>query len=311
MTSHTSGEYDVLVVGAGPAGLSAALYLARYDRSVALFDAGHGRSTWHQVNHNYLGFPGGVSIRTLRELGRRQLEEYAQVSVFEHKVEAMARLDDAFEARGQAGLWRGRAVILCPGVIDHWPHFEGWSHYVGRSLFWCLTCDGYGCKGVRTVVAGNTDRAAQEALQLSRFTDRLTVLTDSHDNEISPAMRGRLQRAGIKVIDDRIKSVEGDEDKGQLRVIWTQNGHCIELDQLFSLHGATPATGLALHLGVSLTPDGYITVDEEQRTSVPGVFAAGDATRLHSHQVSTAVHEGGQAASSANYYLYPPDLKGE
>jgi len=311
MTSHTSGEYDVLVVGAGPAGLSAALYLARYDRSVALFDAGHGRSTWHQVNHNYLGFPGGVSIRTLRELGRRQLEEYAQVSVFEHKIEAMARLDDAFEARGQAGLWRGRAVILCPGVIDHWPHFEGWSHYVGRSLFWCLTCDGYGCKGVRTVVAGNTDHAAQEALQLSRFTDRLTVLTDSHDTEISPATRGRLQRAGIEVIDDRIKSVEGDEDKGQLRVIWTQNGHCIELDQLFSLHGATPATGLALHLEASLTPDGYITVDEEQRTSVPGVFAAGDATRLHSHQVSTAVHEGGQAASSANYYLYPPDLKGE
>ncbi len=102
MTSNDHDLYDALVVGAGPAGLSAALYLARYDRSVALFDAGHGRSTWPQVNHNYLGFPGGVSIRTLRELGRRQLEEYARVSVFEHKVEAMARLDDGFEARGQA-----------------------------------------------------------------------------------------------------------------------------------------------------------------------------------------------------------------
>ncbi len=92
MTSNDHDLYDVLVVGAGPAGLSAALYLARYDRRVALFDAGYGRSTWSQVNHNYLGFPGGVSTRTLRELGRRQLEEYAQVSVFEHKVEAMARL---------------------------------------------------------------------------------------------------------------------------------------------------------------------------------------------------------------------------
>jgi thioredoxin reductase (NADPH) len=86
--------FEALVIGGGPAGLSAALYLARYDRHVALFDAGRGRSTWHQVNQNYLGFPGGVPACELRRLGRQQLAAYHHVTVLEHKVEALRRDGD-------------------------------------------------------------------------------------------------------------------------------------------------------------------------------------------------------------------------
>jgi len=139
--------FEALVIGGGPAGLSAALYLARYDRQLALFDAGRGRSTWHQVNQNYLGFPGGVPARELRRLGRQQLAAYQQVTVLEHKVESTRRDGDLFVAQGQHDEWFGRTVILCTGVIDHYPHFDGWQAYVGRSMFWCITCDGYGCKG--------------------------------------------------------------------------------------------------------------------------------------------------------------------
>jgi len=115
-------EHEVLVIGGGPAGLSAALYLARYDRRVALFDLGRGRSTWHQINHNYLGFPGGVPARELRERGRQQLADYPHVTCLEHKIDELTRAEDgsgAFVASGQAGEWRGRAVILCTGVVDH------------------------------------------------------------------------------------------------------------------------------------------------------------------------------------------------
>lgn len=301
--------FDVIVVGGGPAGLSAALYLARYDRRVALFDAGRGRSTWHQVNHNYLGFPGGVPARELRELGRRQLADYCEVTLLGHKVEAMRRAGGLFAAESQAGAWRGRAVILCTGVIDHYPHFGGWEEYVGRSMFWCITCDGYGCKGACVVVAGNTDASASEALQLRRFTDRITVLTDSAECEISPKFQERLRRAGIPLIHDKIAEVLGRD--GEFEAICTRGGRRIELDQLFSQQGATPQTKLAEDLGVRLADNGYVVVDTEQKTSVPGVYAAGDVTRLHSHQVATAVHEGGQAASAANYFLYPPDLKDE
>ncbi|HWQ13747.1 MAG TPA: NAD(P)/FAD-dependent oxidoreductase [Roseiflexaceae bacterium] len=298
---------DVLVVGGGPAGLSAALYLARYDRRVALFDAGRGRSTWHQVNHNYLGFPGGITARELRARGRQQLAEYPQVTVLEHLVEEMQREGQQFLARGQAGEWHGRAVILCTGVVDHYPHFAGWEEYVGRSMFWCITCDGYACKGRRVVVLGGTDDAATLALQLRRFTDQLTLLTDSHDVRIGRECLARLQRAGIPLIVDRLAAVEGRD--GQVQRMHTQGGRRLQADQIFSHHGATPQTKLAEQLGVRLAANGYIETDAEQRTSVPGVFAAGDVTRMFSHQVATAVHEGGQAASAANYFLYPPDMR--
>jgi thioredoxin reductase (NADPH) len=301
--------YEVLVVGGGPAGLSAALYLARYNRKVALFDAGQGRSTWHQVNHNYLGFPGGVPARRLRELGREQLADYAEVTVLERKVEAMRRDGELFVAESQAGEWRGRAVILCTGVIDHYPHFEGWDEYVGRSMFWCITCDGYGCKGERVVVAGNKDASAAVALQLQRFTDKITVLTDSQECLIGAEFQERLRRAGIPLIHDKIAEAIGSG--GRFEAIRTKGGRRIELDQLFSQQGATPQTKLAEDLGVRLSRNGYIETDSEQKTSVPGAYAAGDVTRLHSHQITAAVHEGGQAASAANYFLYPPELRDE
>jgi thioredoxin reductase (NADPH) len=300
-------DYEALVVGGGPAGLSAALYLARYDRTVALFDAGQGRSTWHQVNHNYLGFPGGIAARELRELGRRQLADYPHVALREHRIEQIAREGEWFVARGQAGEWRGRSVILCTGVVDHYPHFDGWEQYVGRSMFWCITCDGYACKGERVVVLGTTDAAAAEALQLRRFSDRMTLLTDSRECRISPKFLTRLERAGIRLVRDKIAAVEGEG--GMVRNIATKGGERIAADQIFCQHGATPQTALAEQLGVALAPNGYIETDDEQKTSVPGVFAAGDVTRLFAHQVSTAVHEGGQAANAANYFLYPPDLK--
>jgi thioredoxin reductase (NADPH) len=300
-------EFEVLVVGGGPAGLSAALYLARYDRKTALFDSGHGRSTWHQVNHNYLGFPGGIAARKLRDLGCQQLEEYPQVMTLPYKVEAIRREGDIFVAQSPAGEWRGCAVILCTGVKDHYPHFENWEEYVGRSMFWCITCDGYGCKGERVLVVGNTNAAASEALQLTRFTDEVTVLTNSDENQIEAKFQDRLKRHNIPLIHDKIGQVIGHD--GVFEEVITCGGRHVALDQLFNQQGATPLTKLAMDLGIRLNEIGYIETDTEQKTNVPGVFAAGDVTRLFAQQVSTAVHEGGQAASAANYYLYPPDLK--
>jgi thioredoxin reductase (NADPH) len=317
--ADNGSTFEVIVIGGGPAGLSAALYLARYKRRTALFDNGRGRSTWHQVNHNYLGFPGGIPARRLRELGYEQLAEYDHVTVLDYKIESLRCIDHAdgdgrpprreFIAIGQAGEWRAQAVILCTGVIDHYPHFEGWEEYVGRSMFWCITCDGYGCIDQCIVVRGNTNEAASLALQLSRFTQRMTVLTDSHENFISEAFQRRLHNANIPLIVDKIDTVEGEG--GYFKAIITQSGQRLELDQLFSHQGATPQSKLAEDVGVELSKQGYIQTDVEQKTNIAGVYAAGDVTRLFSHQITTAVHEGGQAASAANYYLYPPELKDE
>ena len=300
---------DALVVGGGPAGLSAAIHLARYDRSCLVFDGGHGRSTQHQVNHNYLGFPGGVAAVELRVLGRRQLGEYDHVACVDERVDSLAADGDQFTARTAAGTWSGRTVILCTGVSDNYPWFDAWESYCGRSMFWCVTCDGYASRGKEILVVGRTDAAAVEALQLRRFSDRVTLLTNDERVELSDKSRRRLASAGIDVLEDRIESASGDD--GQLREVRTQGGRTLGLEALFSVQGATPKVELAAELGVTLAENGFIDTDEEQHTNVPGVFAAGDVTRIHSHQIPTAVHEGATAAASANYHLYPPELRGE
>jgi thioredoxin reductase (NADPH) len=302
---------DALVVGGGPAGMSAALYLARYNRSVLLFDTARGRSTHHQTNHNYLGFPDGVPIQRFRELGREQLARYSAVQVLHHTVDRLgSAAGGGFVAHTQHGRYGGRVVILATGVLDHYPHFHGWEPCVGVSLFWCITCDGFENRGRNILVVGHTDAAAGEAMQLRSLTGRITVLTNSHTNEISGRFRRRLAGAGIPLVEDRIAHVHC-ADGGRIQVVETAGGVQLPCEAVFSIQGATPETRLAEQLGVKLAASGWIDVDSEQKTSVPGVFAAGDVTALHSHQVTTAVHEGAQAASAANYHLYPPELKAD
>ncbi|MFJ5230911.1 NAD(P)/FAD-dependent oxidoreductase [Kitasatospora sp. NPDC088391] len=302
---------DAAVVGAGPAGLSAALYLARYNRRVLLFDTGHGRSTHHQVNHNYLGFPDGVPTVELRRLGLAQLARYPQqVRVARHRITGVrGNGADGFVLAAQQHRWRARTVLLATGVLDHFPHFPGWEPCVGRSMFWCITCDGWENRGRRVLVVGHTDAAAGEAMQLHALTDDVTLLTNSQQDGISGKFRARLRAAGIPVLHDRLRGAEAVD--GRLRAVLTERGRRIALDALFSIQGATPENVLARELGLKLADTGHIVVDTEQKTSVPGVYAAGDITSLHSHQVTAAVHEGAQAASAANYFLYPPELRAD
>jgi thioredoxin reductase (NADPH) len=300
---------DALVVGGGPAGMSAALYLARYNRSVVVFDTARGRSTHHQTNHNYLGFPDGVPIREFRELGRAQLARYSEVEIRNDEVVRMSGGEGSgFVAHTEHGRYGGRVVILATGVQDHYPHFEGWEPCVGISLFWCITCDGYENRGRRILVVGHTDVAAAEAMQLLSLTGRITLLTNSDRSEISDRFRRRLAGAGVPMIEDRIESV-GCADGGRIEAVRTAGGVHLPTEAVFSIQGASPRTRLATPLGVKLAPTGWIAVDTEQKTNVPGVYAAGDVTSIHSHQVTTAVHEGAQAASAANYHLYPPEAK--
>ncbi|WP_406472138.1 NAD(P)/FAD-dependent oxidoreductase [Streptomyces sp. NBC_01615] len=301
-------DADTLVVGGGPAGLSAALCLARYNRRVLVFDTGHGRSTHHQVNRNYLGFPGGIPTVELRELGRAQLAGYPQARVVHHAVlHAEGDAERGFTVYAQSGSWTGRTLIIATGVLDHFPHFHGWESYVGRSMFWCIACDGYENRGKRILVVGHTDATAAEALQMHSLSDDIQLLTNSRTDEIGSLHWERLEAAGIPVLHDRIRSVEGED--GMLHTVVTRGGQHLKADSLFSIQGATPEIALARALSLRLAPSGHIAVDTEQKTSAEGIYAAGDVSSLHSHQVSAAVHEGSQAASAANYFLYPAELK--
>jgi thioredoxin reductase (NADPH) len=254
------------------------------------------------VNHNYLGFPGGLKARELLELGRKQVREYP-VAFCDEQVVSVSRGEGVFHADTRTGAaFRGRTIVFATGVRDDFPLFPEWERYVGRSLFWCITCDGYATRGKRIVVVGNDSDAGVTALQFLQFTSRVAMVTNDPGCGIEPPVREALSEHGIELVVDRITRAWGDD--GILAMLSTESGRDIDLDFLFSLQGQRPNGDLAASLGVKLSPQGYILGDQDQQTNIPGVFAAGDVTRDLAHQVATAVHEGNTAAQAANYHLY-------
>ncbi|MEX1103896.1 MAG: NAD(P)/FAD-dependent oxidoreductase, partial [Dehalococcoidia bacterium] len=198
--------------------------------------------------------------------------------------------------------FRGRTIVFATGVRDDFPLFPEWERYVGRSLFWCITCDGYATRGKRIVVAGNDGDAGVTALQFLQFTSSVTMLTNDPDCDIPSSVRTALEEHGIELVADRITRVWGDD--GILAQLSLESGRDLELDFLFSLQGQRPNSDLARAVGVMISAQGYVLADQDQQTNIPGAFAAGDVTRDLAHQIATAVHEGNTAAQAANYHLY-------
>jgi thioredoxin reductase (NADPH) len=306
---HECLDFDAAIVGGGPAGLAAAINLSRALRSVLVCDRPQpGRSDYPQVNHNYLGFPEGVPARELRARGTAQAERYgARFSGSE--VVAIRRTADGFALEGSGGeRYRARGVILATGVRDNWTRFPGFEEFIGRSLHWCIVCDGYEMRGKQVIVAGNDDEAATMAVQLRRFTPDVTLVTNDGALGLTPEAANRLARRDLPVVIGRITRGQARAgEPGMLASLRLEDERELPAEHLFSHQGATPQTALARSLGVALSGGGYINVDTEQRTSEPFVYAAGDCTRLLAHQIVTAAHEGATAAQTLNYDLFEED----
>lgn len=303
-------QWDAVVVGGGPAGLAAAVNLARACRSVLVFDRTRpGRSDFAQVNHNYLGFSGGIEARELCERGREQARHFG-AAIRDLDAAAARRTEAGFAVTaGDGSVHACRGLILATGVRDRWPTFPDVEAYVGRSVHWCIVCDGFEMQGKAVAVLGNDEHAADTALQLLLFTPRVTLVTGDGALGLRPETADRLARRGIRVIVDCIVGARASAP-GALAALQLRGGGEIAVDHLFSLRGAEPETALARSLGIELSAEGYIKVDTEGRTSLAGVYAAGDVTRLFSHQIATAGHEGVTAACALNYDLWRADEAG-
>jgi thioredoxin reductase (NADPH) len=297
---------DALIVGGGPAGLSAAVYLGRARRSVVVVDCPWpGRSDFAQVNHNYLGFSEGVPIVELCRRGRQQAERFG-AQFIAARVEAIRPVGDDFEVSAGDQTYRSHSVILATGVADRWVHFPGYDDYIGRSLHWCSVCDGYEMQDQRVVVIGNDDEAAEMAMQLTRHADQVTVLTNDASQQLAPATVDELAAFGIPVVVGRLASARA-KAPGFFAALILEGGLEMAVDHVFSAQGAHPKSELVQNLGVRLTDRGYIEVDTDARTSVEGIYAAGDLTGLFAHQVLSAAHQGASAAMAVEYALFQRD----
>ncbi len=292
---------DCVIVGGGPAGLSAAIYMGRFMRSTLVIDMEEGRSSYRQINENYLGFPDGISVRDLHMLGRKQAERFG--AHFKRAyADTLEQIPGGFKLSTSLGQLEAKTVILCTGVTDRWPTIPNVEQYVGRTLFWCITCDGHRAVGKRLLLFGEGDEAATTACQFRMFTDKITFIAPPGHVDCSDQKIRDLGALGIPVVEGEIASVEGAA--AAIHGVKLKDGRDLEGDMIFSLYPPRPNNKLALDIGAKVSPDGFVVVDEEGYTSVPGFFAAGDISRMHSHQVVSAAAEGAEAAQTANYYLY-------
>ena len=267
---------DAIVVGGGPAGLSAATWLARYRRTVLVLDSGEYRNRWADASHGYFS-RDPANPADLLARARADLDAYPSAELRHARVvKAASTGDGGFEVVTETERLTGRRLVLATGVRDQFPEVEGFLEHYGASVFHCPSCDGYEAKGRPVVAIGWSEQVVGFALELLGWASQVTVVTDGRRFEGDRGHRDTLERHGVAVLEETALELVGP--RGDLRAIRLEGGETVECELGFFSIAHHPLTGLGEQLGCERDPDGYLVVDANGATTVPGVFAAGDVT---------------------------------
>lgn len=295
------GEVDVLVIGAGPAGLTAATYLGRFRRSILVADGGGPRAGWIPLSHNMPGFPTGITGDAILARMREQALEYGAV-IEPGRVQTLRRDGSGFIAELNGRPLRARAVLLATGVVDHHPDLPGVERAIERSLVRiCPICDGYEATGKAVAVIGKDDLGVREAAFLRTYSDRVTLIHVGPPGDLTE--REALVRLGVERVETPIETVRLEGDR-VTALCW--DGEYRAFDLVYSALGTSPNAELAHTLGARLAEDGRLEVDLHQKTSVPGLYAAGDVVR-GLNQIAVATAEAAVAATDIHNSLRQAD----
>jgi thioredoxin reductase len=301
--------FDVVIIGGGPAGLSAALTLGRARQRVLVVDAGEPRNAPSHAAHGFLS-RDGMDPAELRQIARDQLQPYESVIVRNGEVTQAEGSDGAFTLRiDDRDDVHARKVIIAAGVRDLLPDIEGARDLFGRSVFLCPYCDGWEVRDKRLAVLGPPEMAEEFAGLIRNWSRDLVVLLNGA--ELDAESRANLDRLGVAVRDEPIARFEGE---GSLERIVFESGDPLERDAIFLRSPEAPRSRLADALGCELEMEGHIpgliAVDDIQQTTVPGVFAAGDVT-TPMQQIWKAAATGHMAAAAAHHALVRENIEQE
>jgi thioredoxin reductase len=297
--------YDAIVIGGGPAGLSAALWLARYQRRVRVFDSGDPRNAVTWGVHGYLGLEDPKPAE-VRRVGREQA------------IKAGAEIEAATVERieGESGDFlltlsddrtvRARRILLATGLKDIVPEVEGLDEYYGTSIWHCPDCDGPEVRGKEVGIIGWGTGIAKFCMYILTWTDRLTVYTHSHPSEMSAPALDKLDEFNIPIRREAIVKLEGEN--GCLKRVVLHDGSTHDVDAMFFHIAVGPGSTLAADLGCELEEgaemEGILKIDKEHQTTVPGIYAAGDITP-GSRLAIRAAAEGARAGLGIHKSLIP------
>jgi thioredoxin reductase len=299
-------SYDVIIVGGGPAGLSAALVLGRARRRVLVLDEGKPRNAAAQALHGFLS-RDGIAPSELLRISHEQLEKYETIHLLTARVEDGVCLEDGFEViTGNGQRFRGRKLMLATGVVDALPSLDGFWEFYGRSVFHCPYCDGWEVRDQPLAVYGQSDeRGGGLALELLLWSRDVVLCTDG-PSALTPPYRKRLARHGVALREERIARLEG-RDGILERIVFTA-GRPLERRALFFASPRRQATDLAKRLGCEVYEPGGCRTDKFGRSNVPGLYVIGDASR-DVMQAVVAAGEGAEAAAAVNTELLKEDLR--
>jgi thioredoxin reductase len=296
--------YDCIVVGAGPAGLSAALMLGRCRRDVLVCDIGNPRNARSNGLHNYLT-RDGIPPREFLELARREVERYPSVEFREVEVLDATRSPDGFRLVCADGRQLGaRKLLLATGVVDELPPIAGLAPLYGTSVHHCPYCDAWEWRDQPIAVYGRAEEGSALALGLTLWTGDLMLCTDGPSG-LSEEELGQLAREGIEVREDRVARLEGRD--GRLEQIIFENGESLPRRALFVCSGQHQRSALARKLGCRFTNKGAVVTGTCEATDVPGVYVAGDASK-EAQFVVVAAAEGAEAGMAISRALLKEDL---
>lgn len=268
--------YDAIVVGGGPAGLSAATWLGRYRRSTLVVDSGEYRNRWVDHSHGYLGADPQVPMQML-DKARQDLRQYPHVELCHGKASAARRDErDRFVVTVGNQDFVGLRMVLATGVVDRFPEVENFFEHYGASVFHCPSCDGYEAQGKRVVIFGWSENVAGFALTVSDWVKDLTVVTEGRPFEGEEAHRRVLERNGVELLEDDAVELVGT--RGNLEGVCLAGGRVLGADLVFFSIAHHPRLALAEQLGCEITEEGCLLVDRDCQTSVEGLYAAGDIT---------------------------------
>lgn len=299
-------SYDVTIVGGGPAGLAAALFLARYLHSVVLIDS-HDPRNWEAREINgYLGLHG-ITPPELRERGRAEATRYGAQLVDGCVSTVRRETDDRFVTTLDSGqTFTSRRLMLAIGIKDVWPEVPGLDPCYGQTVHHCPDCDGHEARDKRTVVIASGRSAAGMAFALTTWTRDITICTNGKPAGIEPRVRAKLDALKIPVVERPLVRLEAKGSNARALVL--DDDSVVECDRIFFAIGHYPADDLGVQLGCKRDDEGLIVVDDKYRTSVLNVFAAGDITP-GPHLAIAAAGGGAVAALAMHASLTPEERK--
>ena len=294
---------DCLVIGGGPAGLTAAIYLARFHLDILVIDEGKSRAGWIPCTRNHAGYPDGISGKDLLEKMREQAQKYG-AKILAERVTKLERDEKSglFAATWGSGCVEANSVLLATGVSNRRPPMDEALHdeALARGLIrYCPICDGYEVTDKKVGVIGSDSHGVAEALFIRSYTADVTLIAPDKALKLKAEDQQKLKEAQIDCVDG---PAQGAAISAEFIVVDTADGH-YTFDSVYPALGSDTHTQLAEMVGADLSADDCIRTDSHQRTSVPGLYAAGDVV-LGLDQISHAMGEGGVAATTIRNDLH-------